>query len=103
MDKLTLDLLERMRKFAMSKGPVRCGKTWLHQVGEIRFATTDPWKHFEADETFDSSGVNFLWNARVRMGPIVHAKVDRFEAGVSNAADLINFSRLCQSASPPVV
>jgi len=66
----------------MPEGPVRCGKTWLRQVGEIRFAPTDPWKHFESDETFDLSGVNFLWNARVRMAPMVPAKVtDGFVEG----------------------
>jgi hypothetical protein len=82
MDKLTLDLLERMRRFAMPDGPVRCTKTWLRQVGEIRFAPDDPWKQFEAEETFDASGVNFRWNARMQMARIVPAKIrDGFAEG----------------------
>jgi hypothetical protein len=37
---------------------------------------------FEAEETFDTSGVNFLWKARARMAPIVSARVtDGFEDG----------------------
>ncbi len=79
---MTLDLLERMRRFAMPEGPVRCRRTWLLQVGEIRFGPAKRWIHFEAEETFDSSGVNFLWNASARMAPLVSAKVtDGFEGG----------------------
>ncbi len=66
----------------MPEGPVHCRKTWLLQVGEIRFGPAKPWMRFEAEETFDSNGVNFLWKARVRMAPVVTAKVtDGFEDG----------------------
>ncbi len=82
MDNQTLGLLERARRFAMPDGPVACRGTWVRQVGEIRLAPGRPWLPFEAEETFDASGVNFRWLARVRMAPFLRAKVvDAFEQG----------------------
>ena len=75
-------LLERIQHFAMPEGVVECRGTWLRQVGEMRFAPDRPWLPFQAEQWFEGSGIEFRWQARVRMAPLVRAKVvDSFEGG----------------------
>lgn len=82
MDDHTAELLERIRRFSMPGGPIDCRGTWLRQVGEMRFAPARPWMPFEAEQWFEGSGIDFRWQARVRMGPLVRARViDSFEHG----------------------
>jgi Family of unknown function (DUF6544) len=75
-------LLERIRCQAMPEGPVECRGTWLRQQGEMRFGPGRPWMRFEAEQWFERNGIDFRWNARVRMGPLMSARVvDSFEHG----------------------
>ncbi len=75
-------LLERVRRFAMPEGADVCRGTWLRQRGEMRLARDGPWMPFEAEQSFEGSGIDFRWQARVRMAPLVRARVvDGFEHG----------------------
>jgi Family of unknown function (DUF6544) len=75
-------LLERIRRCAMPDGVPECRGTWLRQAGEMRLAPGRPWLPFTAEQWFPGSGIDFRWEARVRMMPLVHARVvDAFESG----------------------
>lgn len=75
-------LVERVRQFAMLQGAVECRGTWIRQEGEMRFAPDRPWLPFEAEQWFEGPGIDFRWRARVRMAPLVRARVvDSFENG----------------------
>ncbi len=78
----TADLLERIRHCAMLDGPFECRGTWLRQEGEMRLAPDRPWLPFTAEQWLLGSGIEFRWEARVHMAPLLHARVvDSFEAG----------------------
>jgi hypothetical protein len=48
----------------------------------MRFAPDRPWLPFEAQQWFEGNGIDFRWQARVRLAPFVRASVlDSFEAG----------------------
>jgi hypothetical protein len=82
MTEETRELLERVRRFAMPAGPTPCKGTWLRQVGEMRFAPDRPWFPFEAEQWFEGEGLDFRWEARARMAPLLRARVtDAFEDG----------------------
>jgi hypothetical protein len=72
---LAASLLERIRHCAMPAGPIECRGTWLRQEGEMRFAPDRPWLPFTAEQWFTGSGIDFRWQAWVRMTPLVHARV----------------------------
>ncbi len=77
-------LVERIRRFAMPRGAAGGRGAWLRQRGEMRFAPDRPWMPFEAEQRF-RGGVDFRWDARVRMAPLVRARVvDAFEDGVGS-------------------
>lgn len=74
--------LERIRNYAMPGGTFECRGTWLRQEGEMRFAPDSPWLPFSAEQWFLGSGIDFRWQAWVRMAPLVHTRVvDSFEGG----------------------
>jgi hypothetical protein len=82
MDQRTRQLLERIRLFAMPKGPVQCRGTWLRQVGEMRFGPDRPWFPFHAEQWYEGDGIEFRWKAQARMTPLLRASVsDVFEGG----------------------
>lgn len=82
MDQQTIELLERIRRFAMPDGPVEGGGTWIRQAGEMRFAPDRPWMPFRAEQWFEGDGIDFRWEAQVRMAPLLRASVvDAFERG----------------------
>ena len=82
MEEPVQGLLERIRHVAMPDGPVECRETWLRQEGEMRFAPDRPWMPFEAEQWFEGKGIDFRWQARVRMAPFVRVNVvDAFENG----------------------
>jgi hypothetical protein len=71
----------------MPEGAVACRGTWLRQEGEMRFAPDRPWLPFTAEQWFRGEGIDFRWQARVRMGPWLVARVtDRFELGSGSLA-----------------
>jgi hypothetical protein len=83
-------LLERIRQCAMPAGAVECRGTWLRQEGEMRFAPGRPWMPFKAEEWFLGGGIEFRWQAWVRMAPLVRARVvDSFEAGKGKLTALV--------------
>ena len=52
------------------------------QEGEMRFAPGRPWLPFRAEQSFPGAGIDFRWQARVRMAPLLRAGVlDCFEGG----------------------
>ena len=78
----TVDLLERIRHCAMPAGSVECRSTWLRQEGEMRFALGRPWMPFKAEQWFCGEGIDFRWQAWIRMAPLIRARVlDSFEGG----------------------
>jgi hypothetical protein len=69
----------------MPLGAIECRGTWLRQRGEMRLAPGRPWLSFEAEQWLAGSGIDFRWKARLRMGPLVRARViDAFEGGIGS-------------------
>jgi hypothetical protein len=65
--------------------------TWLRQAGEMRMAPDRPWFPFEAQEWFAATGIDFRWQAWVRMAPLVTARVvdsDKGEALLRGLSEL---------------
>lgn len=78
-----LALTDRVRQWAMPNGVVAPKGTWLRQSGEMRLAPDQPWLPFQADQSFIGPGVDYRWRARVRMAPLLVARVvDAFENGL---------------------
>ncbi len=71
MDNSTTALLERIRQFAMPYGPPQCRQVFLRQIGEMRMGPDKPWVPFKAEQTLDATGLDFLWQARLRMFRVV--------------------------------
>jgi len=95
-------LLERIRRCAMPDGAFECRGTWLRQEGEMRFAPDRPWLPFTAEQWFMGSGIEFRWQARVRMAPLVRARVvDGFEGGKGMlTARVFGFVPVARSRGP---
>src|SRR5512138_1855419 len=76
-------VLERVRGFALPGGEVEHRGTWARQQGEMCFAPGKPWLRFEAEQMFAARRIDFRWKARVRMLPLLYARViDSFDGGV---------------------
>jgi hypothetical protein len=76
------DILARIRRFAMPAGSEGCGGTCLRQVGKMRLAEDRPWMPFLANQSFLGDGIEFRWRARVRVAPLLWARVeDAFQGG----------------------
>ena len=95
-------LLECIRHCAMPDGAFECRGTWLRQEGEMRFAPDRPWLPFIAEQWFMGSGIEFRWEARVRMAPLVRARVvDAFEGGRGVlTARILGFVPVARSRGP---
>ena len=102
MDNRAEGLLDRIRRYAMPHGTVPCRGTWLRQVGEMRFAPNRPWFPFEAEQWFDGDGIDFRWEARANMAPLLRATVtDAFQGGRGLlAARLLGFLPVARSHGP---
>jgi hypothetical protein len=58
-------------------------------------------RHFAMPEWFGGSGIDFLWQARVRMAPIMSARVvDSFEGGRALTAKLFGIIPVARSRGP---
>ena len=59
----------------------------------MRFGPDRPWLPFTAEELFPGNGIDFRWHARVRLAPLISARVvDSFENGVGMlTAQLLGF------------
>jgi len=76
------DLLGRIRDYAVPRNATDCGGAWLRQKGEMRFTPDGPWMPFAAEEWFRGGGIDFRWQAQVRMHRLIRASVcDFFEGG----------------------
>jgi hypothetical protein len=74
----------------------------LRQEGEMRFAPERPWLLFRAEQWFLGSGIDFRWEAQVRMAPFLRARVvDSFEGGKGNlVARVLGFIPVPRSSGP---
>lgn len=53
----------------------------------MRFAPDRPWLPFTAEQRFSGAGIDFRWEARIRMGPFITTRVvDAFETGRGSLA-----------------
>ncbi len=95
-------ILERIRRQAMPGGDVACRGTWVRQEGEMRFAPDRPWLPFEAEQWFLGPGVDFRWQARVRMAPLLRARVtDSFAKGEGAlTARVLGFVPVARACGP---
>ena len=95
-------LLDRIRHCAMPDGTFECRGTWLQQEGEIRFAPDRPWLPFRAEQWLPHTGIEFRWEAWVRMAPLVRARVvDSFEGGRGMlTAHVLGFVPVARSRGP---
>ena len=96
------DLLEQIRNCAILDGPIEYGGTWLQQEGEMRFAPDRPWLPFRAEQWLPSSGIEFRWEAWIRMAPLLRARVvDSFEGGRGMlTAKVLGFVPVARSLGP---
>jgi hypothetical protein len=75
-------MLERIRQFATPDGTFQSQGTWLRQQGEMRLAPDRPWLPFKAEQWLPGDGIDFRWEAQVRMALLLRARVvDCFEGG----------------------
>lgn len=95
-------LLERIGRWALPEGISDCRGAWLRQEGEIRFTPDRPWLPFRAEQWFLGSGIEFLWQAQVRMAPLLRARVvDSFQGGQGKlVARLLGFIPVARSVGP---
>lgn len=95
-------LLERIRYYAMPKGTFECRGTWLRQEGKMRFAPDRPWLPFSAEQRFPGSGIDFRWQAWVRMARLMPTHVvDSFENGRGIlTARVFGFVPVARSSGP---
>jgi len=86
----------------MPEGAAACAGTWLRQEGEMRFSPDRPWMPFTAEQWFRGSGVDFRWQASVRMAPFIRARVvDSFEDGRGTLrARILGFIPVAASTGP---
>ncbi len=75
-------LLTRIRQAALPAGALDTEEVGLRQQGEMRFTPNGRWLPFTAEQRFFGPGVEFRWQARVAIAPLVKAQVvDAFENG----------------------
>ena len=86
----------------MPHGEIACKATWLRQQGEMRFAPDRPWLPFTAEQWFQGDGIDFRWHARMRMAPLVSARVlDCFQNGAGIlTAHILGFIPVARSRGP---
>ncbi len=83
----------------MPDGPLEARRAWLRQEGEMRLDPGRSWLPFRAEQWFTGEGIEFRWQARVRMAPLVSACVlDSFEDGRGLlTARVLGFVRVAHS------
>jgi hypothetical protein len=73
---------ERYFAFALTRGQPRVRRARLEQVGELA-VRAGAWRPFTAVEHFTVRPPGFLWDAHVRMAPLIAARVrDSYLAGI---------------------
>ena len=80
--------VQRYLRLALGDGQPRVARARLQQSGRLRTGVESPqWLAFEATETIDPEAGAFLWDARIRLMPFVHAAMrDAYLAGVGHGA-----------------
>jgi hypothetical protein len=92
-------LLERIRDCAMPNGTIACKGTWLRQKGEMRFAPNRAWMPFTVEQWFPGDGIEFRWQAWIRMAawlsfPFARSPFARRRALRGNRRAKMNFGPL---------
>lgn len=64
---MAIEILERVRHFAILRSPPPYHSIWLKQTGEMRMSPADPWRPFKAEQTFRAAGIDFRWKARTHV------------------------------------
>jgi len=68
----------------------------------MRFSPRRPWMPFKAEQWFDGRGIDFRWQAWIRMAPLVSARVvDSYEGGQGSlTAQLLGLVPVARSRGP---
>ncbi|HET7620805.1 MAG TPA: DUF6544 family protein [Gemmatimonadaceae bacterium] len=68
--------------FALPSKPVRIRTAQIRWTGEFRMRPGGGWRPFEAEQNFTASPPGFVWDAQIRMMPLVPVRVrDSYIAG----------------------
>ena len=77
-----MDLLARVRAFAMPHGAPPETRVFMRETAKIRSGPNASWNPLTAEEWIDARTLEFRWEARVRTAPLVTVHVvDAFENG----------------------
>ena len=82
MDQPTQEVIDRIRRSALSPSAAEGAGVTLRQRGEIRFGPERRWMPYQAEQLLDPGRLIFRWRATVAMAPLMRAGVvDAFEDG----------------------
>lgn len=98
-------LLDLIRRRAMPENDMTTYRgSWLRQTGEMRLAPERPWLPFEAQEWFEGSGIDFRWQASIRIAPFIMTRVvDCFQEGTGMlTASLFGIVPLIHARGPEI-
>ena len=79
--------VQRYLRLALRDGQPRPGTVHLQQSGRLRTGVeSEQWLDFTAEETIAPDARAFVWDARLRLAPFVHASIrDAYVGGVADA------------------
>jgi len=79
--------VQRYLRLALQDGQPRPGVVHLQQSGRLRTGVeSEQWLDFAAEERIAPDARAFVWDARLRLAPLVHARVrDAYVGGVAEA------------------
>ena len=80
--------VQRYLRMALREGQPRVASAHLRQSGRLRTGVeSSQWLDFEATETIAPEAPGFVWDARIRLAPFVHAAMrDSYIGGTGSAA-----------------
>lgn len=78
--------VQRYLRLALTDGQPRLAHATLRQEGRLRTGVeSEQWLAFTASETIAPAARGFVWNARMRVAPLVHASIrDAYVGGVGD-------------------
>lgn len=79
--------VQRYLRLALTDGQARPATVRLQQSGRLRTGVeSEQWLAFTAEETIAPDARGFVWDARLRLAPFVHARIrDVYVGGVADA------------------
>ena len=80
--------VQRYLRMALRDGQPRVASVHLQQSGRLRTGVeSDQWLDFEATETIVPDARGFVWDARIRLAPLLHAAMrDTYIGGTGSGA-----------------